>query len=269
MRYLRDAEDLPSFFRRVRTADRRVLLLDYDGTLAPFRTDRNQAVPYPGVREVLADIISQHSTRVVIISGRAVADVSRLIGLSPLPEIWGSHGWEHLTVDGAYTLFPLDPASQGKLGEARDRLDRLGLSQHREDKPVSVAVHWRGLPTHDAERIRQMVSDAWTPLAAGSGLELHPFDGGLELRARGRNKGDSVRAVLPEEGDGASLAAAFLGDDLTDEDAFEALAGRGLRVLVRRDFRDTAADLWIVPPEELLEFLENWKASLLPVHAAE
>lgn len=165
MRYLRDAEDLPSFFRRLRTADRRVLLLDYDGTLAPFRTDRNQAVPYPGVREVLADIISQHSTRVVIISGRAVADVSRLIGLSPLPEIWGSHGWEHLTVDGAYTLFPLDPASQGKLGEARDRLDRLGLSQHREDKPVSVAVHWRGLPTHDAEFVRwcPMRGPRWPP----------------------------------------------------------------------------------------------------------
>jgi trehalose-6-phosphatase len=51
---------------------------------------------------------------------------------------------------------------------------------------------------------------------------------------------------------------AFLGDDQTDEDAFEMLGERGLKVLVRPEFRDTKADLWLVPPKELLTFLDDW-----------
>ena len=52
---------------------------------------------------------------------------------------------------------------------------------------------------------------------------------------------------------------AYLGDDRTDEDAFRALRGRGLSVLVRAEPRETAADAWIRPPEELIEFLRTWR----------
>lgn len=54
---------------------------------------------------------------------------------------------------------------------------------------------------------------------------------------------------------------AYLGDDQTDEDAFRALeklGEHGLSVLVRTHVRETAADIWIKPPEQLIEFLENW-----------
>ncbi|MFC2150456.1 trehalose-phosphatase, partial [Calditrichota bacterium] len=86
-------------------------------------------------------------------------------------------------------------------------------------------------------------------------LELHYFDGGIELRAAGRNKGFAVQTVLREQPFGT---CAYLGDDLTDEDAFEVLKGKGLCVLVREEYRETKADVWIKPPDELIEFLDNW-----------
>jgi trehalose-phosphatase len=79
----------------------------------------------------------------------------------------------------------------------------------------------------------------------------------VELRARGFSKQHAVEAVLAETpGDGA---VAYLGDDYTDEDAFRAVKPRGLAVLVRPDFRETEADLWIRPPRELAAFLVNWR----------
>jgi trehalose-phosphatase len=88
------------------------------------------------------------------------------------------------------------------------------------------------------------------------GLHLLPFDGGLELRARGKNKGDAVSTILQESG--SEVAAAYLGDDQTDENAFRAIKGRGVAILVRADPRPTVADIWLRPPEELGRFLRDW-----------
>ena len=83
-----------------------------------------------------------------------------------------------------------------------------------------------------------------------------PFDGGVELRTVGCNKQYAVKAVLSETAEASAIA--YLGDDITDEDAFRAVKNRGLGVLVRPQFRETAADLWIRPPEELVEFMRHW-----------
>ena len=78
----------------------------------------------------------------------------------------------------------------------------------------------------------------------------------MELRAADVSKGQAVQKILEEAPDDAMVA--YLGDDPTDEDAFKVLDGCGLRVLVRKDYRDTDADVWIRPPEELLDFLDHW-----------
>ncbi|HYX19436.1 MAG TPA: trehalose-phosphatase, partial [Thermoanaerobaculia bacterium] len=83
-----------------------------------------------------------------------------------------------------------------------------------------------------------------------------PFDGGLELRPRGFHKGLVVQRAFAEFGTDAAVA--YLGDDATDEDAFAALRGRGLPVLVRGAPRRTRADARLRPPDEVLEFLEAW-----------
>ena len=73
------------------------------------------------------------------------------------------------------------------------------------------------------------------------------------------DKGSAVRTLLAELAPGAAIA--YLGDDLTDEDAFHAIGDRGLRVLVRPEQRPSAADIWLRPPEELLAFLGRWARS--------
>jgi trehalose 6-phosphate phosphatase len=94
------------------------------------------------------------------------------------------------------------------------------------------------------------------------GLALLEFESGLELRT-GRDKGGAVEAILAECDPAAPVA--FLGDDLTDEAGFRAINSqgrRGLSVLVRREPRETEADVWLRPPEDLREFLKRWLSAV-------
>lgn len=256
MEILREGLDLASFWERVRTAPLRLLLLDYDGTLAPFRVERDEAVPYPEVRDAVASLLAGGHTRVVVVSGRAVGHLLPLLGLEVPPEIWGSHGWER-RVPGAETRLAAMPGeAREALSRGRDAVRDLWTADRVEVKPASVAVHDRGM---DPARARELLAEtraAWEGPVADGGLRVHAFDGGLELRVPGRDKGTVVAELLSTLPDGAAVA--YLGDDLTDEDAFRALGERGLSVLVRGEPRETAADVRIEPPGELVDFLDTW-----------
>jgi trehalose-phosphatase len=243
------------FLERVRNAAERVLLLDYDGTLAPFTPNRDHAFPYPQVPPLLARIMAQ-GTRVVLVTGRPARELVVVSGLYPHPEIWGSHGLERLTAEGTYHVQPLLPGHEAGLLAAADSITGPEFEGNVELKPGSIAIHWRGLPEPDVKRLRDKAVELWSPLVAEYSLKLLDFDGGVEIRTPNANKGNVVNSILGESGKDAAVA--YLGDDQTDEDAFRALKGRGLSVLVRPEPRPTAADLWLKPPEELDEFLRQW-----------
>lgn len=155
------------------------MLTDYDGTLAPFRKERDRAVPYPGVEDALDRLARYRTSRVVVVTGRSAADIPKLMPLAARLEVWGSHGLERRAPDGTYRL-------------------------------------------------------------------------------AGRTKGMVVDAIFGEMGEDAAVA--YLGDDATDEDAFRAILGRGLGVLVRPEPRQTAASAHLTPPEQQLDFLDRWTA---------
>jgi trehalose-phosphatase len=75
MKCVTAAYSLDEFFARLKKAEKRALLLDYDGTLAPFRPKREDAVPYPGLRKKLNEFLEMDHTRVVIISGRPIEEL--------------------------------------------------------------------------------------------------------------------------------------------------------------------------------------------------
>ncbi|MBD3165500.1 trehalose-phosphatase [bacterium] len=265
MEILRHDFDYDSFMEAPADPDRPALLmLDYDGTLAPFVQKRDEAVPYEGVRERVHEIAVTPGNRVVIISGRPTAEVQALLGLPESPiEYWGAHGWERLLPNGVTESYPLGNAEREHLTDAAlQATSAIGSDEDAlEIKPTSVAVHWRGLPEEDARQRREMIEQIWRPLTAGAELELHTFDGGIELRAQGRNKGDAVRTLLSDAP--PETVVAYLGDDQTDEDAFQALRElprftHRACVLVRPELRDSAADLWLHPPDELLQWLDRW-----------
>ena len=260
---LRAGQDpLASFWDRLATAPSSLLLLDYDGTLAPFRVERDQAVPYPGVVDLLTTIRDNTTTRLVIVSGRAIDDLLPLLGLEPPPEVWGCHGWERLLADGRRPDLGLPLQAQAGLNAAEGWCLARGLGSSLERKPASVAIHWRGLPTSEAESLERRVQDGWRPFADGAALEIHNFNGGLELRCPGKDKGTALLEIL--SGVDEKVPVAFLGDDLTDEDGFRALRDRGLGVLVQEQERPTRAHVTIRPPEELLDFLSTWSRTATP-----
>lgn len=248
--------DLHPFFVELSAARESALLLDYDGTLSPFQLERDEAFPYPGVPLLLTEIMNTGHTRVVVITGRPAHEVVPLLGIGPHPEIWGAHGLQRLRSDGSCDLPRLDETTTQALLEADTWLDGVGLHHLSEHKPGGLAVHWRGLPAAEQADICKIVSLGWLPVAHRGGMVLQEFDGGMEVRMPHGNKGDAVSTILSELDHEAPVA--YLGDDETDEDAFNALANRGLRVLVRPEWRETAADVWLKTPAELLAFLCDW-----------
>jgi trehalose 6-phosphate phosphatase len=247
---------IPDFLTRLSPSSASTLLLDYDGTLAPFQTDRHHAYPYPGILTILDRILQRGKTRVVIISGRPVNEIQALIHPLSSPEIWGAHGQEHLLADGTYRLAIVSSEIVESLKQAEARLNATGLSSAIEIKPGGIATHWRGLSSTEMERIQLLAQKELEPFAQRPGFKLLCFDGGLELRAAHPDKGDAVSAILKESAPDAPIA--FLGDDITDEDAFRTLNGHGLSILVRDQYRKTEAQAWLRPPHELLGFLEAW-----------
>jgi trehalose-phosphatase len=254
-----DAKSSPlnDFFRRLAAAPRRILISDYDGTLAPFRVERGQAIPYPSVKEALQGIVAG-GARLALITGRTAHDLAALVDFPQPLEIWGSHGSERLHRDGRLERFPLTEGQRAGLERALEQARRIAPEERIEVKYGCLALHWRGEKPEVFARWEAGVRRSWEGLTGSGELALLRFDSGLELRATNYDKGTAVSTILNETPD---AVAAYLGDDLTDEDAFRAIKGRGLAVLVRAEPRETAADIRLSPPEELLEFLSQWRSA--------
>jgi len=203
-------------------ATRRPLLVasDYDGVLARLRDEPSAAVPEPGVAEALARLVAVPGVTVALVSGRGVADLQETSGLSG-PFRWvGSHGEE------------FDGPLSGELADRRDALAaRLAplvagvLDARLEVKPASVAVHVRQV--QDREAAAALLEEARS--AVDSSLTLKPGKDVLEVAVTDADKGTALRRLVAELG---AAAAMYLGDDVTDEDGFRALAPDGLTVKV-------------------------------------
>jgi trehalose-phosphatase len=240
-----------------------LLLLDYDGTLAGFRLNRYTARPWAGVTELLTRIQTQGRTRLAIVTGRPAHEIAPLLRLPEPVEVWGLHGAERLYPDGRRELELAPEPTQAKLDALKDQLRRDALGGLFEDKANAAVMHWRGLGQRQRAQVEARTRDLFEPLAKLDGLALQEFEAGLELRA-GPNKGGAVEAIVAEmrAAGKTPVPVAYLGDDLTDEEAFKAvngLYGMHLSVLVRPKWRETAAQVWVRPPGEVLGFLGRWE----------
>jgi trehalose-phosphatase len=249
------------WWSRVEAARETVLMLDYDGTLAPFEVDRMRALPYRGIEERLEQLAQINTTSIVLVSGRPASELRTIFPFAKQVEIWASHGREHMSAAGEYVLFDLTAEQSSLLASVEADLAAASLPPSAlERKPASLAIHWRGLEPEEQETIRDRVLNRYHPLSQNDAIELMPFEDGVEVRATGRTKADAVRAVLASRSPATPVA--YLGDDRTDEDAFAAMPPDDLALLVRRVPRATFADYWLSPPEELLEFLDQWIATV-------
>lgn len=249
-------EPIPAkLWRMVALARHRLLMLDYDGTLAPFAVAREEARPLPSSVELLRRIAIAGHTNIAIVSGRPLHEVEALLGDLPATFV-GEHGWERRAPSGEIIRRPLELSVAATIDAAEDAARDAGWGVLLERKRAAVVLHTRGLPEHEAVGIQDRCIAAWKPLVTGAHVSLDRIDGGVELRARGRNKGTVVLSLLSQSQPGT--LGVFVGDDVTDEDAFEVVRDWGFGVRVGDCDKPTIAQGRLPSCEAVPDFLEEW-----------
>jgi alpha,alpha-trehalase len=247
--------------RRLLRDRRPAVFLDYDGTLTPIVERPELAVLSEQMREVIRELAAR--VAVSIVSGRDRADVERLVGLPEVAYV-GGHG---LDIAGPYgvTLEASIPAwIAPRMAEVALHLkSRLGSISgvEIEAKRYSAVAHVRRADEAGVEVVHRVISDlveSDARLRRSSGKKIVEILPAVEW-----DKGRAVLALL--EFFSTSAVAPFpivLGDDVTDEDAFAAIADRGVGILVAESPRPSSATYRLRDPDEVRQFL-TWLTNLI------
>jgi len=213
--------------------DGAALFLDFDGTLVEL-ADTPDAIAVPaGLAPMLERLRKRLDGRLAIVSGRSIADLERHLPLHGIA-FSGSHGLELKLADG--TSLPLSvPLGLDDVRETVERFAAAADGLLVEEKPAGIALHFRQAP-RQAERADAFMS----ALARRRGFSVQRGNMVVELRPDGATKGDALKAFMTEPKFHGARPV-FVGDDLTDEHAFQAAAALdGAGILVGEP-RETAA----------------------------
>jgi len=227
-------------------ADRPLFFLDYDGTLAPIVDDPDAAVPHPDVPALLRALDAEHP--VWIVTGRDLQSLAQFLD-PPLPAI-GLHGAQQGTIGGAVRDLLSDEAAQAlrRLRRTVPPIDGLFV----EEKEKTFAVHYREVD--DVDEAERRLSEWLDGLP--DALEVIWGKKVVELRAKGLTKGTAVRRIAD---DFPNCTPVYLGDDTTDEDAFEALQALDRdAVTVRVGPDETRADHRLADPDAVVAYLKQY-----------
>jgi trehalose-phosphatase len=237
------------------------LFLDYDGTLTPIVECPDEAVLVDEAHRVLEQAVRAPDLDTVIVSGRNVEDVRRMVGVDGLTYV-GDHGYQIEGPGLSYWHKAADRFQRALDGAARDFAAICVPGAWVERKRATVALHVRAVAaglvarvTRDAEAIcRRWRLAVMTGKAVIEGRPPVAWDKGQAvlhiLRARqGPDWPSKVRAL-------------YIGDDATDEFAFRSLRGIGRSILVAPSgaVAQSAADLALAGPDDVLQFV-RWLAS--------
>lgn len=241
----------PEGLLRAAAGRRLALFLDYDGTLTPIVERPEDAVLDDGTRAVLRRLAGRHA--VAIVSGRDLEDVRARVGLDDI-EYAGCHGFEIAGPRGN-RVHAAAAAAAPQLGAAADMVahDTRGVAGVQlERKRFSVAVHYRRAPESARHAVHEAVLRAQArhpALRVTEGKKVYELQPDVDW-----DKGRAVLWLIETLGLQDALPV-YIGDDATDEDAFRALAGRGVGIAVQEAPRPTAASYSLSGPAEVRALL--------------
>jgi trehalose 6-phosphate phosphatase len=227
-------------------ADEPLFFLDYDGTLAPIVDDPAEATPHPRIPPLLEQLDARFP--LWIVTGR---DLEQLVPLIDLPlQAIGLHGAQRGVIgQDVHSRMP---------DEAAEAMTRLRSSLPSipgivvEEKSQAFAVHYRN--SDDEQDARRQLR-AWTNTMPDT-LEAIWGKKVVELRPDGLTKGTAVREIADEFPERTPV---YLGDDVTDEDAFQALHGLPRRTITAKVGEgDTCADYRLAGPSEVADYLSRY-----------
>jgi trehalose 6-phosphate phosphatase len=238
---------------------RLAMFLDYDGTLTPIVSRPEEAVLSNSTRELLRALAA--NVPVALLSGRDLEDMRRRVDVEEIIYA-GSHGFDIAGPRGlrkqVATEFPpiLDAAEKElkqKLGDINGAL--------LERKSFSIAAHYREVADESLSEVEQAVNDVTThhrELRKIAGKKVHELQPNIDW-----HKGKALLWILEAmASESREIFPIYIGDDLTDEDAFRAIKERGIGIIVSEKPRPTAARYALKNPAEVELFLQQIVARL-------
>src|SRR6266567_4739315 len=208
------------------------VFLDYDGTLTPIRDRPEDAVISDKMRESVRRLAER--VPVVVVSGRDRQVLQELMGLDNLI-VAGDHGFDIWNPTGVSIQREEGASFEGLLREVEAKLHAALANMPGallEPKKRSVAAHFRLVPEEQRPRVKKIVDT----ILSEHPEELKVTPGKMVFEIQPKLDWDKGKAVLyllkALDLDGDDVVPFYLGDDITDEDAFRALAGRGIGIFV-------------------------------------
>jgi trehalose 6-phosphate synthase/phosphatase len=234
-------------------ANKRCILLDYDGTLAPYQKLPSLAVPGEELIQLLKQLTADETNEIVIISGRDSDTLTKWLGHLPLTLV-AEHGamikykdgdWKELITISAEWKDQIRPLMQLFV-------DRCAGS-FIEEKKSTLAWHYRNTyPELGFNRSREL-KNSLLQLTANTSLQVIDGNKVMEVRTVGVDKGATATNILAELYPDFILC---LGDDATDEDMFKTLKDKGYTIKIGRG--NTAASYTILSQREVFPFLRRF-----------
>jgi trehalose-phosphatase len=203
-----------------------LIALDVDGVLAPIVEHADEARLLDGIDALLDELSAAAGVHVAVVSGRAVADLGRRFGFAAGIEVIGSHGLERRGAP-AITLAPHESSLLERVGElAAVAARRAGPGAWVEHKPASAVLHVRAADPRSGAAALDSLADAAARLA---GVHVTPGSAVVEVLVR---RGDKAKAITAVAAELTARSIVFVGDDVTDEQAFIRLGATACTVRV-------------------------------------
>lgn len=230
------------------------LFLDLDGTLVDFAAHPEQVVASEDLRLLLAQISHAMAGAVALITGRSIASADAVLD-GALVHIAGIHGFERRVGDATERAVNDVSPVAAAIADAQTLVANGALAADIEDKGGALALHYRRTPEF-ADGVRRAAAD----LAQRHGLSLLEGKMVVELKLGERTKADAV-ADFMRDAPFAGRSPIAIGDDITDEDAFRAVAKLGGKSILVGEARATAAHWRLADTNAVFAWL---KAGLAP-----
>ncbi|MBI1827338.1 MAG: trehalose-phosphatase [Planctomycetes bacterium] len=225
---------------------------DFDGTLAPFADEPSLAEIHRPALQALARLAGLRQTFVSVISGRARRDLRHRVQWPEDIRLVGSFGAElktDLTTDLIARLGPDAVALREKLARELHTVAASSKNFHVEEKPASVAFHYRRAQIEESEQALRALRER---VASVPGLFVTEGRRVMEFSVLPAQKGLALNSVRHETG---AAGVVFIGDDITDEDAFASLSDTDLGIKVGEG--SSQAAFRVNHPEAVGEILEQ------------
>ena len=252
-----------SFSSDIRAASHILLLSDYDGTLTPIVNRPDEAVLPPGVKEKLRALAQKSNFSVGLISGRPLSQVKVLVGIEGIYYA-GNHGVE-IEGPGLSFIHPAALASQAEIKDlARQFLAKLGSTEGVivEDKGLSLGIHYRQVKKGDENSVAKIFHQITAPLLQEEKIKVNPGKKIWEVKLPiDWHKGTAVKTIIDEIKrlpKCEQLLTIYLGDDVTDEDAFRIIhRPEGWSIFVGQENPSSKAGYFLSSTSEVMVFLSR------------